>query len=95
MNIGHKNTCHYANISVIRSNKSRINSCLAFDSDVVLCIPSGVDLWGRECVKSAELLVVSARLFPLSVRATFRHEIKIFTQKFTPLSTTMMEKLQH
>ena len=48
---------------------------------------SGVDLWGRKCVKSAAVLVASPRVFPLSVRAIFTREIQIFTHKFTPLST--------
>ena len=47
---------------------------------------SGVDLWGRKCVKSAAVLVASPRVFPLSVRAIFTREIQIFTHKFTPLS---------
>ena len=37
MNIGHKNTCHYVSISVIRSHKSRTNSGLAFDSERQWC----------------------------------------------------------
>ena len=51
---------------------------------------SGVDFWGRKCVKSAAVLVALPRVFPLSVCATFMLKIQTFTHKFTPLSSMML-----
>ena len=47
---------------------------------------SGVDFWVRACVKTRTFYVAPPREFPLSVRATFKRELQIFTHKFTPLS---------
>ena len=37
-------------------------------------------------MKTTAILLRSPRVFPLSVWATFKREIQIFTYKFTPLS---------
>ena len=47
---------------------------------------SGVDFGVRRSVKSAAILLRSPRAFPLSVWATFKREIRIFTYKFIRLS---------
>ena len=53
-----------------------------------ICSPvlSGVDFWVRACVKTRAFYVAPPLEFPLSVHATFKRELHIFTHKFTPLS---------
>ena len=53
---------------------------------MALGILSGVDFRVRACVKTRTFYVAPPLEFPLSVRATFKRELQIFTHKFTPLS---------
>ena len=48
---------------------------------------SGVDFSVRKCVKTAAILFRSPRAFPISVWANLRRDLRIFTHKFTPLSS--------
>ena len=45
-------------------------------------------------MKTTAILLRSPRVFPLSVWATFKRKIQIFTHKFTPLSIPLSMKDQ-